>query len=146
MDPTELLHVYLSLVVPKDNISKAVSLLRVYQEQWPQSTVSLAGLRKDFGDFRIIVDVTMGEGRSALRGDSAEVHAGYGFIYTIVKNMFHYRPTFSQEPTKAEELFLETFLNGIPEETPTQSDGETAPPNTEKESVSSTTIPSAPLR
>lgn len=111
LNPNEPAYVYFSLIVTnRESIKTSFSAIDRYKEDWPQARVSPAGIMHENGMIRLVFQIDMGRMRKALKGESPEVQAGYGFLYTICKNLFHLRPALTSAPTPEERALVDAII------------------------------------
>lgn len=104
LNPRAELNVYMGLVVEKtpESFREAFRAVARYHQDWPQAVVALVAMR-DMGDSaHIVIEVSMGQARSAMSGESVRVKAGYGFLHSVAKGLFQLRPAFVSPPTDSE--------------------------------------------
>ena len=102
LDYNKPIFVYLALYLDPEEIPRAISLVKYLKEQHPQSKVDIIGFRREGSESIITLQVSMGPGRQALRGESVELHAGYDFLWDAVKTLYYAKPIFSPPPHPSE--------------------------------------------
>lgn len=104
LNPEQILYIYLQLQVvgTRDDITNTFSLIERYKEEWPQTEADIVAISGDKGIINIIVGVNIGEAQEALNGISEKVASSFGFLNTLVTNMYQYRPIFVPPPTDRE--------------------------------------------
>lgn len=101
---------YFALTLTRgNNFRTAFSAVERYKEEWPQAKVRPAGITHEGPLTRVVFEIDMGEMRRALKGESPEVQAGYGFLFTVSKNLFHLRPALVSAPTAEERALIDSL-------------------------------------
>jgi hypothetical protein len=112
LDYNEPILVYLALYLDPEELPRAISLVKYLKEQHPQAVVDIVGFRREGSESIITLQINMGPGRQALRGEAVELHAGYDFLWDTVKTLYYASPIFSGPPHPSERESLDR-LSGI---------------------------------
>lgn len=102
LDPNQQLNVYLSLSVLAAELQPTIDRVEYLASRHPDAIVELAGYRREGETIHFILEVNMGPARSALRGATPHLQAGYSFLWDAVKTLFYSHPVFTNPPTESE--------------------------------------------
>lgn len=98
LDENQNLKVYLALFVPASDLEATSGRLDYLADKHEEATVNLAGYGREHGEVMMTLEIDMGPARTALRGQSHQVQAGYAFLWDVAKTLFYANPIFVGPP------------------------------------------------
>lgn len=98
LDENQHLKVYLALFVQPHDLEATSGRLDYLADKHEEAVVDLAGYGRENGEVMMTLEINMGPARTALRGQSHQVQAGYAFLWDAVKTLFYANPIFVGPP------------------------------------------------
>lgn len=102
LDPTQPLSVYFAIQIDDVRLASTVGLIEYLKEQHPDALVNVVGYHREQREIILTVGVNMEEARSALRGQSPALKAGYNFLWDVWTTLFYANPAFCPPPNESE--------------------------------------------
>lgn len=104
LDAREPLHVYIELALNPSDLEITIRRVEHLLTQFPAVVVNVASYTREKGRIVIVLDINMGPAKEALLGTSAEVQAGYGFLWAATKTLYYAHPKFCSPPPTHDRL------------------------------------------
>lgn len=109
LDENQNLKVYLALFVQPEEMEATSGRLDYLADKHEEAIVNLAGYSRESGEIMMTLEIDMGPARSALRGQSHQVQAGYAFLWDAVKTLFYSNPIFVGPPGEEQSQNVNTM-------------------------------------
>lgn len=110
LDPTQNISIYFVLKVAENELKNTLARLEYLVEQHPEAVVNFAAYDKEESEISLTLEISMGEARDALRGNSLELHAGYFFFWDVEKVLFYANPVLCAPPNGKEKQIVRNMI------------------------------------
>jgi len=113
LDPEACMRVWVSFATNPEAgaVRRVEEAIDHYKKQYPQAKATVVALQAAGVQLNVVLEVDLGQTRSALLGTSVDVKAGYGLLRALVKHLFHLHPVFVVEPTEDDRDLYNTYIN-----------------------------------
>lgn len=98
LNENQTLKVYIALFVQSSDLEATSGRLDYLADKHEEAVVNIVAYGREHGEVMMTLEVDMGPARSALRGQSHQVQAGYAFLWDVAKTLFYTNPVFRWSP------------------------------------------------